>query len=144
MTCCSSSCKRSLLSSTIALKAQMAVTGLILYGFVVMHMVGNLKAFGGEINGVPMLDIYARYLREMGEHLFGHGGVLWGVRIVLLLSLLLHVEAAVKLKSRNLESKPIKYRIFDYRASTVAARTMLVGGVFLFFFVIFHILHFTT
>ena len=76
--------------SAIGKKVVMAVTGVVLVLFVIAHMVGNLKIFSGpeEINA------YSRFLREVGYPEFGYGQLLWVVRIVLLISVLLHITAA--------------------------------------------------
>lgn len=132
--------------SSIGKKVVMALTGLVLVGFVISHMAGNLKVFGG-INpetGLYKVDEYGAFLREMGAGLFGHSGVLWTVRIVLLLAVVLHVVTVIQLRRMNAQARPAAYKMFSPRMSTIASRTMYVGGFFLLFFIVFHILHFTT
>lgn len=124
----------------------MAVSGLVMVGFVVGHMVGNLKAFAGidPVTQRYKLDEYAVYLREIGAGMLGDEVFLWIVRAVLLLSLVLHVVSGISLARLNRRARPVGYLNPDYRASNAASRTMLYGGVFLLVFIVFHILHFTT
>ena len=97
------------LGSTLGMKAVVAVTGVILFGFVVLHMLGNLKTFtGNDTQGVPHIDIYARFLRTMGEPVLPHGFALWSMRIVLLVALLLHVVTVIMLQARNRAARPIR------------------------------------
>ena len=91
-------------STSIGKKAVMAVTGLILVGFVIGHMLGNLKVFQGEAK----FNAYAAWLREIGSPAVGHAQVLWLARLILLTATVLHIVAAVQLTStpdldRNLE-----------------------------------------
>ncbi len=134
------------LSSTLGTKTVVAVTGIILLGFVILHMLGNLKTFTGtDARGVPHIDVYARFLRTMGEPMLPHGVALWATRAILLVALLLHVGMVFRLQARNRAARPIPY---DHRqervVSTVAARTMLLSGVLILVFAVIHILHFTT
>lgn len=123
----------------------MALTGLVLVGFVVGHMAGNLKAlFGFDLHGVARLDHYAVYLRQIGETMVGYGNFLWIVRIILLGSLLLHVLMAIQLVQRNQASRAQRYAKEKYSSATLASTTMAIGGSILLFFIFFHILHFTT
>lgn len=131
--------------STVGKKIIMAVTGLVLVGFVVGHMAGNLKAFMGfDASGVARLDHYAVFLREIGADVMGYGNFLWLTRAVLLVSLLLHVLMAIQLTKRNQESRYQGYAVGKHNSATLASRTMAIGGSILLFFVFFHILHFTT
>ena len=112
----------------------MAVTGLILVGFVVGHMAGNLQVFLGP----EKFNAYAHFLRSLG-------GLLWLVRAVLLVAVVLHVVAAIQLTGRRQAARPIGYRGGSQReVSTFASRTIRWGGGLLLVFVVFHILHFTT
>ena len=134
------------LSSTLGIKAVVAVTGVILFGFVVLHMIGNLKAFtGSDLDGVPHIDEYAHFLRTMGEPMLPHGFALWFTRIVLAVALLLHVGMVIRLQRRNRAARPIGYEHRPVRVvSSFAARTMLVSGVLILVFVVIHVLQFTT
>ena len=134
------------LSSTLGIKAVVAVTGVILFGFVVLHMLGNLKTFtGSDDNGVPHVDQYAHFLRTMGEPMLPHGFALWATRIVLLIALVAHVGMVIRLQQRNRAARPIDYHHRPvHEVSSFAARTMLASGILILVFVIIHILQFTT
>lgn len=125
--------------STIAHKAVMAVTGILLFGFVVAHMLGNFKVYQGP----QKLDAYAEWLREVGTPAFGHGQLLWLARIVLLIAVALHIWSAVVVTRRSLAARPVAYRRLAHAESTYASRTMRWGGVIILLFVIYHLLHFT-
>ncbi|WKD56754.1 Succinate dehydrogenase/Fumarate reductase transmembrane subunit [Corynebacterium capitovis DSM 44611] len=130
---------------TWALKLGMAVTGLIFALYVLGHMVGNLKIFMPlHANGVAPIDDYARFLRSMGEPLFPHESLLWIIRLVLLASLFLHVYGAFALRARSTRSRG-KFKRTGLMGGwqSTATRSMLVTGVILLLFVIFHILDLT-
>jgi succinate dehydrogenase / fumarate reductase, cytochrome b subunit len=120
--------------TTVGKKVVMAVTGVILFGFVVGHMIGNLQVFLGP----EALDHYAVFLRE-----FGHGGALWIARATLLTSVVLHIWAATSLALTSTAARPIGYRQKAWRESTYASRTMRWSGPIILLFVIYHLLHFT-
>lgn len=126
--------------STIALKILMAVTGIVFIGYVLLHMYGNLKVF----NGQDAFDEYAHHLRTFGEPMLPHEGLLWIIRVVLLLSLIGHAYAAFTLWARASKARPQKYAVKKAVAATLSSRMMRWGGVALLLFVIFHLLHFTT
>ncbi len=121
-------------SSTIARKAVMAVTGLILFVFVLGHLVGNLTLYLGPeaING------YGRFLRTVA-----HGGALWVVRAALLAAVVLHIWSATSLTLDSWAARPKGYKRWTARDSTYASRTMRWGGVIVGAFIVFHLLHFT-
>jgi succinate dehydrogenase cytochrome b subunit len=123
----------------IGKKVVMAITGVVLVGFVIAHMLGNLKIFAGpdEINA------YSRFLREVGWPELGYGQLLWLVRIVLLVCVTLHITAAVQLTRMNRAARPIGYAAKRDIETTLAARTMRWGGALLVAFVVFHLLHLT-
>ncbi len=122
--------------TTIALKILMAGTGLVFIGYLLLHMYGNLKLLAGE----ESFNTYAEHLRTIGEPLLPYGGLLWVIRVVLVLSLVGHVYAAFTLWSRAGTARRTKYA-----AARTAMRTawMRWGGVFLFLFIIWHLLQFT-
>jgi succinate dehydrogenase / fumarate reductase cytochrome b subunit len=125
--------------STIALKLLMAVSGIIFIGFVLLHMYGNLKAFAGH----DAYDDYARHLRTFGEPMLPYGGLLWVIRAVLIVSLLVHVYAAVTLWRRARRARTIRYQVKKHIGSTYASRLMRWGGLTLLLFIIWHLLNFT-
>ncbi len=126
-------------TSTIGKKAVMAMTGVILVGFVFLHMVGNLKIYFGEEH----FNAYAAFLRTMGAPLLADEQALWMARAVLLVSVVLHIVAAAQLTQRSWSARPQRYARKDAVAATYAARTMRWGGVIVVLFVVYHILHFT-
>jgi succinate dehydrogenase / fumarate reductase cytochrome b subunit len=131
--------------STLGKKAIVAATGVVLFGFVVLHMLGNLKTFTGrDADGTHHIDVYARFLREMGEPMVPREGILWVTRVVLLVALVVHVVTVIQLVRLNRAARPIGYQRRTYAQSTVPARTMLASGLLLLGFVVVHILHFTT
>ena len=122
----------------------MAVTGLIFALFVVGHMAGNLKLYASAHGGEEALDVYGEFLRSIGEPLLPHGALLWVIRIVLLVAIFAHIYGAIVLHSRSRESRG-KFRRTNLMGgmSSFATRTMLVTGVVLLLFIIFHILDLT-
>jgi succinate dehydrogenase / fumarate reductase, cytochrome b subunit len=131
--------------SSVGRKALMAVSGILLIGFVVLHMLGNLKAFeavGPE--GIHPLDAYARFLREAGYPLLPEYGALWIVRVVLLLAVGVHILAAYQLWRQSRAARDLGYRKEVSQVFSYASRTMRWGGVIILLFVVYHILHFTT
>lgn len=124
----------SLVQSTIGRKVLMAVTGLVLFGFVVGHLSGNLLVYLGP----TAMNDYAVFLRE-----FLHGAGLWVARAVLLAAAAIHVWAAWSLTRASREARPVAYHRLEPDASTLASRTMRWGGVTILLFVIYHLLHLT-
>jgi succinate dehydrogenase / fumarate reductase cytochrome b subunit len=120
-------------------KVVMAVTGIVLVGFVIAHMLGNLKVFLGP----KSIDDYARFLREVGEPVLPYGTLLWTVRIVLLVSVVLHIVAAVELVRLNWTVRPEAYLAKRSVAATYASRTMKYSAVIVGVFVVYHLLHLT-
>lgn len=110
----------------------MAVTGVILVGFVVGHMLGNLQIFVGQ----DQLNAYAAALHGMPL-------LLWVARIGLLAAVGLHIWAAVVLTLDNRRARPESYRKSDTLQATYASRTMRYSGIIVLAFIIYHILHFT-
>lgn len=129
-------------------KFVMAVTGLILFGFVLGHMAGNLKLYlgkyeAGEHQGEYQIDVYAEALRELGSPILPHGHGLWIARIALLLAVGLHIWSATELTLVNYRARPTSYVRETHQKSTYASRTMRWGGVLIALFVVYHLLHFT-
>ncbi len=131
-------------STTVGKKIVMAVTGIVLVGFVVGHMLGNLKIFAGAHDGVYALDHYAEGLRQFGDPILMRGQFLWIARAVLLLAVVLHIWSAISLKIRSNAARPVGYKKVEHEASTLASRTMIWGGILLLVFIVFHLLHLTT
>jgi succinate dehydrogenase / fumarate reductase cytochrome b subunit len=118
--------------STNGKKAVMAVTGAVLFIFVVGHLVGNLQIFEGP----EKLNTYGKLLHQIGE-------LLWPVRIVLLLSVGLHILATVQLALLKKRARTVGYSAKKAIASSYASRTMYWSGPIVLAFVIFHLLHLT-
>jgi succinate dehydrogenase / fumarate reductase cytochrome b subunit len=126
--------------STVALKILMAVTGLLLVGFLFAHMIGNLKIFlGGE-----SFDHYAHWLRSIGTPLLPEAWFLWIQRGILTFAVIGHIAAATILARRARKARPVKYAHRPKVQGSYAARTMRWGGVIVLLFVVFHILDLTT
>lgn len=125
--------------STVGKKAVMAVTGLVLLGYVTVHMLANLKYFLGPSS----IDGYGRWLRELLAPVFGHEGLLWLLRIGLLVCVGLHLVAAAQLARRAHAARPVGYRHRGPVQGSYAARTLRWGGVIIALFVVYHVLDLT-
>jgi succinate dehydrogenase / fumarate reductase, cytochrome b subunit len=125
--------------STIALKMLMAVSGIIFVAFVLVHMYGNLKAFAGH----DAYNEYAAHLRSIGEPEMPHEGILWAIRVVLILALVIHVTCAGILWRRKQRARTTKYVMKKSNHSTFSSHWMRWGGVAILLFLIWHLLEFT-
>jgi succinate dehydrogenase / fumarate reductase cytochrome b subunit len=125
--------------STVGKKAVMAVTGIAMLGFVIVHMLSNLKAFVSP----DSLDHYAAWLRSFLDGLFGHEGFLWVARVGLVACVVLHIAAAVGLARRAHSARPTGYRHRAKVQGSYAARTMRWGGVIIALFIVYHLLDLT-
>jgi succinate dehydrogenase / fumarate reductase cytochrome b subunit len=126
--------------SAVGKKWVMALSGIVLLGFVLGHMVGNLKLFLGPTH----LNEYAEWLRTLGEPALPRTVLLWGVRIGLIAAFAFHIIAAAQLTRMNHQSRPVKYQSHrDYVAANFASRTMRWTGVIVGLFVIFHLFDLT-
>jgi succinate dehydrogenase / fumarate reductase cytochrome b subunit len=123
---------KALFTSSIGRKILMALTGLVLVGFVTGHLVGNLHLFGSpdEING------YAHFLQGLGP-------VLWLIRGFLLLCVVLHIWAGVVLTLENNKARPVDYGFKHTIQATLASRAMRVSGIVVLAFLLYHLAHFT-
>lgn len=119
--------------SSIGLKILMAVTGVILSGFVLGHMAGNLQVFQGQ----EAIDAYAKFLRR-------EPAILWMVRLVLLASVIVHIWAYLALTRLNQRARPQGYREKAHKETSFASASMRLTGPVLLAFIIYHILHMTT
>ncbi len=117
----------------------MALSGLVFIGFVLLHMYGNLKAFAGH----DAFNTYAHHLRVFGEPMLPRNGLLWLIRVALLLALTVHVYAAAKLWRRAGSARTVKYVKKRNLGSTVSSRMMRWGGLTLLLFIVWHLLNFT-
>ncbi len=118
--------------SSLGKKYVMAITGLGLFGFAMVHMIGNLQFFGSE----TLINEYAESLKSKPP-------ILWGARLALLAAVVLHITAAAQLARSNRQARPAGYADGKVVASTFANRTILLSGLVVFAFVVFHLAHFT-
>jgi len=118
--------------SSIGKKWIVALTGLVLVGFVAGHLVGNLQIFIGQ----EMLNKYAEFLQGLGD-------LLWVIRGVLFACIGLHIVTTALLTIQNAAARPQKYAVKKDVAATVAAKTMIISGTIVIAFLVFHLLHFT-
>ncbi len=119
-------------NTTIGKKAVMAVSGIILAGFVLAHLIGNLQIFLGpdQFNG------YARTLRHLPE-------LIWPARVILLIMVLLHIWSSLQLAVVKSEARPVGYSKHTSTGSTYASRTMYLSGPVIAAFVVYHLMQFT-
>lgn len=129
--------------TSIGKKVIMAITGLIGIGFVIFHMYGNLKVFGFMGGGAEYFNAYSEGLRAIGAPVFGHTHLLWIARLVLLVSVVLHVWAAWSLYQESERARATKYAKHVKLQANPAALYIRAGGTLIFIFVILHLMHFT-
>ncbi len=118
--------------SSVGKKQVMAVSGVLLAVWVLLHMVGNLQVF----QGAESINKYAALLQSMK-------GPLWAMRLGLLGLVVLHVVAALQLTLRNRAARPVAYAAREPQVRTLAARTLRVGGLFLLAYIVLHLMTFT-
>src|SRR5438874_9422235 len=118
--------------SSIGKKMIVALTGVILMLFVIGHLLGNLQIFLGP----RWINDYAQHLRDLGP-------LLWIVRITLLIAVFLHIYFTVSLALDNRRARPQRYSKRNYIKASYASRHMVVSGLVVLAFVVFHLLHFT-
>ena len=118
--------------SSIGGKVVMAITGLLLFGFVVAHLLGNLQLLGGPAK----INAYAKMLHDLGP-------LLWVARIGLLAVFVLHVATGIRLSRANKAARPVAYAREATIQATFASRSMVLSGLSLLVFVVYHLLHFT-
>jgi len=123
---------KSYINTSVGKKIIMAVTGLLLYGFVIMHMLGNLQVFAGP----EKLNAYAKFLQDLG-------GLLWVARLGLLAAVCAHIFVAVKITLENKAARPVPYFNQQTQVASYASRTMKYSGLIVFAFLVYHLLHFT-
>lgn len=121
-----------LYQSTIGKKVLMAVSGAVIFGYLVLHMFGNLQIFLGP----DAINRYALLLHEAPA-------LLWAVRIALLVAFPVHILMAVQLNRINRQARPVEYATYRRQVSSYAARTMMFSGPVLLVFLLFHLAHLT-
>ena len=118
--------------SSIGGKVTMAITGLLLFGFVIAHLLGNLQLLGAP----ALINDYAKFLASKPA-------LLWTARIGLFAVFVLHVATAIRLASQNRKARPVAYAREGTLQATYASRSMVLTGLSLLAFVIYHLLHLT-
>jgi succinate dehydrogenase / fumarate reductase cytochrome b subunit len=119
-------------NSSLGKKYIMAVSGLVMFLFVIGHLAGNLQFF----LGAESINRYGHFLQTNLE-------IIWPARIVLILALILHVWSAIKLSAENKAARPVPYANWNPTVASYASRTMLMTGIIVFVFIIYHLLHYT-
>ena len=123
---------KNILGSSLGKKFIMAVSGCVLFLFVIAHLAGNLQVFLGP----EALNRYGHFLQSNPE-------LIWPARLFLLLMVGLHIWSATKLSLENTAARPVGYAEYHPVASSLASRTMMMSGSIIFIFIIYHLLHFT-
>lgn len=118
--------------TTIGKKALLAISGAVLFGFVIQHMLGNLQVFLGP----EVFNGYAASLKSIPA-------LVWSVRALLLLALVTHVYLVVQLYRRSLAARPVGYHVKKNIATSYAGATMKYSGPALLLYIVFHLAHFT-
>jgi len=118
--------------SSVGRKIIVAVTGVILILFVIGHLLGNLQIYLGP----EWINAYSQHLRDLGP-------LLWLIRLFLLTAVLLHIYFTIQLAIENRRARPEEYRDRNYVKASWASRHMVVSGLVVLAFIIFHLLHFT-
>jgi succinate dehydrogenase / fumarate reductase cytochrome b subunit len=119
-------------ASAVGKKALMAVTGIVLFLYVLLHLAGNLQVFAGP----ERINRYARLLHAAPQ-------LLWAARIVLLAAVLVHVVAGIQLQLASRVARPVPYATYRPADSSVASRTMIWSGLLILAFVVYHVLDLT-
>jgi succinate dehydrogenase / fumarate reductase cytochrome b subunit len=125
-----------LYSTSVGKKYVMAVTGIMMIGFVIVHMIGNLKMYlgAGDFNH------YAEFLRELLVPILPRTVTLWLLRLGLIGAVLLHIHAAYGLTRVNHNARSVKYQSArDYQVANFASRTMRWTGIIITLFVVWHL-----
>src|SRR5215831_6916002 len=123
---------KSIFLSSLGKKYLMAISGFFLFLFVIGHLVGNLQVFLGP----EAINRYGHFLQSNLE-------LVWPARIGLLVMVGLHIWSAAKLSIENRAARPVSYATYQPKGSTYASRTMLMSGLIILAFIIYHLLHFT-
>lgn len=133
-----------LYTSSVGKKTTMAVSGLIIVGWLFGHMVGNLKVFLGRSEaGIHHIDEYAEFLRALGEPVLPAGVGLWGLRLLMLALIGVHILSATQLYLQSKAARSHGYAKEESISFSYASRTMRWGGVIILLYVVYHLLHLT-
>src|SRR5438552_14927481 len=118
--------------SSVGKKMMVAITGVILILFVIGHLLGNLQVFLGP----EWINAYSQHLRDLGP-------LLWLVRIFLLITVVVHIFVTIRLAVDNRRARPEPYVDKQYVKATFASRHMVVSGIIVLMFIVYHLAHFT-
>jgi succinate dehydrogenase / fumarate reductase cytochrome b subunit len=129
-----------LYGSSIGKKIVMALSGVVLFGFSVAHMLGMLKAFQGR----EAFNAYSAFIREVGYPALPHSGALWLIRLALLGAVVLHIASAILLWKQSSAARTVGYHGEVSQVFSYASRTMRWGGIIILLFIVYHLLHMTT
>lgn len=124
----------------VLLKFVIAVSAIILVGYLIVHMIGNLQIFWGETR----INDYAVWLRTLLAPVLGHEGLVWAVRVILLAAVIGHIWASTVLALRARKTSGGKYAAGNKVKGSYTTHTMRYGGVIILLFVIYHLLDLTT
>ena len=133
-----------LYGTAVGKKYVMAITGLVGIGFVLSHMIGNLKAYLGVVTEgneqMYDIDVYGEFLRELLVPILPHGYALWLLRLGLIVALVLHLHAAWSLTQLNRKARSVKYQSArDYQVANFASRSMRWTGLIVLTFIAWHL-----
>ncbi|MCG9874129.1 MAG: succinate dehydrogenase cytochrome b subunit [Leptospiraceae bacterium] len=120
------------LTTSIGKKLLVAISGLLILGFVILHMVGNLQIFSGP----EKLNAYAKFLKDLGP-------LLWLARIGLIVFAIVHIVLTIQLTRENRKARPNSYVYMKTVQASSASRFMILSGLTILSFIIYHLLHFT-
>jgi succinate dehydrogenase / fumarate reductase cytochrome b subunit len=118
--------------TTIGKKILVAITGLFMIVFLIAHLAGNLEIYSGP----KALNDYSAFLRTMPK-------ILWSLRIILLLALITHVYLTISLSRLSNNSRPVGYALKTVRKASISSRTMMLSGLTVLAFVLYHLSHYT-
>lgn len=127
------------MTSSILLKTVMAASGLFFIGYLLLHMYGNLMILSGR----EAFDEYAHHIRTFGAPMLPEKGLLWVLRILLLVSVAAHIASGVALWRRARSARTTRYQVTRRGYGNFYAKAMRWGGLALIAFVVFHLMHFT-
>lgn len=118
--------------NAIGKKALMAVTGAVLFVYVVGHLLGNLQVYAGP----AQIDAYSRFLHS-------NPGLLWTARVILLAAVIVHAGAGIQLWFQKRRARPVPYRSRGNVQASIGSRTMIWSGLVILAFVVYHLLDLT-
>ena len=125
-----------MVNSLIISKMLVAITGLMMVGFILGHTAANVLVYLGPDLGRELLNAYGAGLRETPL-------LLWGARGGLIIALIVHVLLTIKLVMLNKSAKPVSYKVKNHKRANFASQGMAIFGLVILFFLIYHLMHYT-